>query len=247
MQVRWLIAMAGLLMLALVAANPWQDGRPPSPLEPDFYSGTVTVQGSTPPAGTQLVACIDGCDSYQSDPVSLNADGSFSWLTLRPESWDQIGDEVTFHITTVYGSIQANETNLFVGARQLPTVTLTFSSCHTHRLPDGHAAAHTHAAAHGHAAPHADARPDPHAGAYADARAAHAHRDARAAAHAHGHPAGDRRHRRDPRPRRRPGRRHRLPRGRRGAVRRRHRPPPLRPQRLPPHRMIATSPKYQAR
>ena len=127
-QVRWLIAMAGLLMLALVAANPWQDGRPPSPLEPDFYAGTVTVQGSTPPAGTQLVACIDGCDSYQSDPVSLDADGSFSWLTLRPESWDQIGDEVTFHITTVYGSIQANETNLFEGARQLPTVTLTFSS-----------------------------------------------------------------------------------------------------------------------
>ena len=128
MQVRWLIAMAGLLMLALVAANPWQDGRPPSPLEPDFYSGTVTVQGSTPPAGTQLVACIDGCDSYQTDPVSLDADGSFSWLTLRPESWDQIGDEVTFHITTVYGSIQANETNLFVGARQFPTVTLTFSA-----------------------------------------------------------------------------------------------------------------------
>ena len=128
MQVRWLIAMAGILMLALVAANPWQDGRPPSPLEPDFYSGTVTVQGSTPPAGTQLVACIDGCDSYQTAPVSLDADGAFSWLTLRPESWDQIGDEVTFHITTVYGSIQANETNLFVGARQLPTVTLTFSA-----------------------------------------------------------------------------------------------------------------------
>jgi len=120
--------MAGILMLALVAANPGQDGRPPSPLEPDFYSGTVTVQGSTPPAGTQLVACIDGCDSYQTAPVSLDADGAFSWLTLRPESWDQIGDEVTFHITTVYGSIQANETNLFVGARQLPTVTLTFSA-----------------------------------------------------------------------------------------------------------------------
>ena len=128
MLVRSLIAMAGILMLALVAANPWQDGRPPSPLEPDFYSGTVTVQGSTPPAGTQLVACIDGCDSYQTAPVSLDADGAFSWLTLRPESWDQIGDEVTFHITTVYGSIQANETNLFVGARQLPTVTLTFSA-----------------------------------------------------------------------------------------------------------------------
>ena len=78
MQVRWLLAMAGLLMLALVAANPWQDDRPPSPLEPDYYSGTVTVQGSAAPAGTQLVACIDGCDSYQTEAVSLSAGGSFS-------------------------------------------------------------------------------------------------------------------------------------------------------------------------
>ena len=128
MQVRWLIAMAGLLMLALVAANPWQDDRPPSPLEPDYYSGTVTVQGSAPPAGTQLVACIDGCDSYQSDPVSLDAGGSFEWLALKPQDWDLVGDSVTFHITTVYGSIQAAETQLFIGARQVYTVTLTFSA-----------------------------------------------------------------------------------------------------------------------
>ena len=223
--------MAGLLMLALVAANPWQDDRPPSPLEPDYYSGTVTVQGSAPPAGTQLVACIDGCDSYQSDPVSLDAGGSFEWLALKPQDWDLVGDSVTFHITTVYGSIQAAETQLFIGARQVYTVALTFSAAIPTNYPTP-TPPPTATRAHRDAATHADARADAHAGADSDARAAHAHRDARAAAHAHGHPAGDRRHRRDPRPRRRPGRRHRLPRGWRGPLRRRHRPPPLRPQRL---------------
>ena len=120
--------MAGILALLLVAATPGQDGRPPAPLEPDYYSGTVTVQGATPPEDTQLVACIDGCDVYQSSAVSLDADGAFSWLALTPTDWDLVGDEVTFHITTVYGSIQASETQLFIGARQIYTVALTFAN-----------------------------------------------------------------------------------------------------------------------
>ena len=103
----WLWMLAGILAFLLVAATPGQDGRPPAPLEPDYYSGTVTVQGATPPEGTQLVGCIDGCDSYQSAAISLDANGSFQWLALKPEDWDLVGDDVTFHITTVYGSIQA--------------------------------------------------------------------------------------------------------------------------------------------
>ena len=115
------------LAILLVAAAPAQDGRPPSPLEPDYYSGAVTVQGAVPPQDTQLVACIDGCDSYQSSPVSTAADGSFQWLALKPQDWDLVGDAVTFYITTVYGSIQAAETQLFIGARQTYTIALTFA------------------------------------------------------------------------------------------------------------------------
>ena len=123
----WLWMLAGIFAILLVAATPGQDGRPPAPLEPDYYSGTVTVQGATPPADTQLVACIDGCDVYQSGAASLDANGAFSWLALTPTDWDLVGDEVTFHITTIYGSIQAAETQLFIGARQLYAVTLTFT------------------------------------------------------------------------------------------------------------------------
>ena len=123
----WWWMLAGILALLLVAAAPAQDGRPPAPLEPDYYSGTVTVQGSTPSEGTQLVACIDGCDSYQSRAVTLDADGAFTWLALTPQDWDLVGDDVTFYITTVYGSIRAAETQLFIGARQTYTVSLTFA------------------------------------------------------------------------------------------------------------------------
>ena len=123
----WWWMMAGMLALLLVAAMPGQDGRPPAPLEPDYYSGTVTVQGATPPKDTQLIACIDDCGSYQSAPVSLDTQGAFQWLALTPDDWDLVGDDVTFYITTIYGSIQATETQLFIGARQIYQINLTFS------------------------------------------------------------------------------------------------------------------------
>ena len=83
MRVWWLPVVAGLLMLAGVAALPGQEGRPPSPLEPDYYSGTVTVLGAAPPAGTELVGCVDGCGSYQSEAVALDSSGAFQWLRWR--------------------------------------------------------------------------------------------------------------------------------------------------------------------
>ena len=123
----WWWMLAGVFAILLVAAAPAQDGRPPAPLEPDYYSGNVSVQGATPPEGTQLVACIDGCSSYQSAAVSLDANGGFTWLALTPDDWDLVGDDVTFYIVTIYGSIQASESPLFIGARQTYTISLTFS------------------------------------------------------------------------------------------------------------------------
>ena len=123
----WWWMLAGILALLLVAAAPAQEGRPPAPLEPDYYSGSVTVQGAPALEGAQLIACIDGCDSYQSRAVTLDANGSFTWLALTPQDWDLVGDDVTFHITTIYGSIRAAETQLFIGARQTYTVDLSFA------------------------------------------------------------------------------------------------------------------------
>lgn len=123
----WLPWAAGLLMLAAMAAVPGQDARPPSPLEPDYYSGTVTVQGATPPAGTQLSACVDGCANYWSESVTLDASGAFQYLVVAAPERRLIGDTVTFHIFNEYGNIRAAQTQEYTAARQFYTVSLTFA------------------------------------------------------------------------------------------------------------------------
>ena len=109
----WPVA-AMMLMLALVAAMPAQqieDKRPAQPLLHDYYSGTVTVQGSPAPAGTQLIACVDSCDTYSSVAVSVGDSGAFTGLILSPTDRRMIGRDVTFHIVNEHGSIQADQTN----------------------------------------------------------------------------------------------------------------------------------------
>lgn len=124
----WLPWAAGLLlMLAAMAAVPGQDARPPSPLEPDYYSGTVSVQGAPPPAGTQLSACVDGCVNYWSDSVTLDASGAFQYLVVAAPERRLIGDTVTFHIFNEHGNIRAAQTQEYTAARQFYTVSLTFA------------------------------------------------------------------------------------------------------------------------
>ena len=129
----WLIG--GLLLLTLVAAVPGQDGRPPSPLEPDYYSGTVTVQGSPPAEGTQLVACVGNCGAYLSDSVSIAADGTFEWLVAGPSEHSFVGQTVAFYIINQFGNIRAAETNDHVAARNRFEIALTFADA----IPDSFA------------------------------------------------------------------------------------------------------------
>lgn len=125
MRVWWLIA--GLLLLTLVAAVPGQEGRPPSPLEPDYYSGTVTVQGSPPAEGTLLVACVSGCDQYQSEYVALPADGAFEWMIVGPQDHSFVSQTVLFYLVNEFGSVQAAESNVHAAARNRFHIDLTFS------------------------------------------------------------------------------------------------------------------------
>ncbi len=121
----WLIA--GLLLLTLVAAVPGQEGRPPSPLEPDYYSGTVKVQGSPPAEGTLLVACINGCDQYQSDYVVLPSDGTFEWMVIGPSDHSFVSQTVLFYLVNEFGSVQAAEFNTHAAARNRFQMDLTFA------------------------------------------------------------------------------------------------------------------------
>ena len=125
MRVWWLIA--GLLLMTLVAAVPGQEGRPPSPLEPDYYSGTVTVQGAPPAEGTLLVACVNGCDQYQSDYVALPADGTFEWMVVGPQDHSFVSQPVLFYLVNEFGSVQAAESNIHAAARNRFHIDLTFA------------------------------------------------------------------------------------------------------------------------
>ena len=64
---------------AVLGAGPYQAERPPQPFFQDFFSGTVLLEGSPPPEGTLLIACIDDCeDGFESSAYPLKADGSFA-------------------------------------------------------------------------------------------------------------------------------------------------------------------------
>ena len=123
-----LAILAAMLMLAAIAAAPGQDQgkRPLGPLLQDYYSGTVTVQGSPAPAGTQLIACVDSCATYHTAAVSIGESGAYTGLTLEPTDYRMIGRDVTFHIVNQHGSIQAEETGEFYGVYDLYTQNLTF-------------------------------------------------------------------------------------------------------------------------
>ena len=225
MRAKWtawsLAAMMAILALALTAAMPGQgieDKRPAQPLLHDYYSGTVTVQGSPAPSGTQLIACVDGCGTYRSDPVSVGGNGAFTGLILDPTDRRMIGRDVTFHIVNEHGSIQADQTGEFIGVYDLYSSGLTFS--HPPPLPgaDAHPHAdsqrptpqptptpeptHSHPGADGHPGAHADPGADGHAGTHANGHAGadgyagthgHAGADGHAGTHADGHPARNRR------------------------------------------------------
>ena len=134
MSVKWavmpLAVLAAMLMLIVTAAVPGQDQgkRPSQPLLQDYYSGTVTVQGSAAPAGTLLVACVDDCATYQTTAVTIGESGAYTGLMLEPTDYRMIGRDVTFHIINQYGSIQADETSEFYGVYDLYTQDLTFES-----------------------------------------------------------------------------------------------------------------------
>lgn len=134
MRAKWaawpLAVMAALLVLAMVAALPSQeiaDKRPSQPLLQDFYSGSVTVGGAEAAAGTQVVACVDGCANYQSDAITVGEGGTYRGLMLEPTDPFMIGRTVTFHIINEHGSIQAGEERAFIGVYDLYSLDLTFA------------------------------------------------------------------------------------------------------------------------
>ena len=124
-----IISALAVSLLGLLGAAPRQEGgAPPRPFFPDFFSGVATVQGKPAPLGSQLVACINDCQSgYQSAPVKVQAGGNFSSLTVAPQDRALLGGTITFYLVNEFGRIRAAETPVFEASKSFITLTLTFS------------------------------------------------------------------------------------------------------------------------
>ena len=128
-KITFLIGTAALILstLSTVAAVPGQGERPPQPLFEDFFSGSVSLQGSPAAGGTQLIACIINCvTGFESQPVRIGPGGRYEGLELNPSDETLIGRVVSFYLVNQYGIIKAVETTDFVGVFDFYTLDLTF-------------------------------------------------------------------------------------------------------------------------
>ena len=125
--INFLTAVLILSALTLMGAGPNQSERPPQPFFQDFFSGLVLLQGSPPPEGTLLIACIDTCEgSFESTPYSLKADGTFDQLEVNPTSEELVGHPISFYLVNEFGRIRAVERRPYIGVFDFYVQNLTF-------------------------------------------------------------------------------------------------------------------------
>jgi len=116
-----------VVSFTILGAGQSQIERPPQPFFQDFFSGSVTVQGTAPPAGTVLIACINSCDSdFESEPYSLKEGGVFDQLEVNPKNEMLVGHAITFYLVNEFGRIQANEKRPYIGVFDFYSQNLTF-------------------------------------------------------------------------------------------------------------------------
>ena len=120
------VAVVLLTSLALLGAGPHQSEVPPQPFFADYFSGVVSLQGSPAPAGTQLVACVSDCETFQSKPVLLTGGGAFHLLAVDPSNRFLRGDPISFYLVNAHGRIQAAESAIFEGEYAIARLNLSF-------------------------------------------------------------------------------------------------------------------------
>ncbi len=124
-----LVSTIFIIAFSMLGAGQNQIERPPQPFFQDFFSGMVTVQGSAPPVGTLLIACINDCDSvFESQPYRLKADGVFDQLEVNPDREDLVGHMITFYLVNEFGRIQASEQRPYIGVFDFYVQNLTFGN-----------------------------------------------------------------------------------------------------------------------
>ena len=120
------VAVVFLASLALLGIGPHQSEVPPQPFFADYFSGVVRLQGLPAPLGTQLVACVADCETFQSKPVLITGDGTYFLLAVDPSDRSLRGDSISFYLVNDHGRIQAAESALFEGAYAIASLNLSF-------------------------------------------------------------------------------------------------------------------------
>ncbi len=129
------VAVVFVASLALLGAGPRQSELPPQPFFADYFSGVVRLQGSPAPAGTQLVACVVDCETFQSKPVLLTRGGAFNLLEVNPSNRFLRGDPISFYLLNAHGRIPAAESAHFEGAYAIVRLNLSFDQPLPRPLP----------------------------------------------------------------------------------------------------------------
>lgn len=118
------------LAIYLGAMAPMLGAGLPQPLPPlpTTYKGKVFIEGQPAPSGLQIVACVNGCNSFQSGPsITREPERTAQYITLAVAAATSLyGKTITFHIITEFGTIQAEETDLYKKGAASLTLNLHF-------------------------------------------------------------------------------------------------------------------------
>ena len=113
MRSRWMVAVAGVLVVGALVAVASGVRAQEQPVRPTTYNGNVTFNGQPLPDGLRVLARID---DYQTTSV-ITKNGRYQGLVVQPPKQRYVGQDVTFHVE----GTQAYETEPFVPGRSGPS------------------------------------------------------------------------------------------------------------------------------
>ena len=100
-------------------------GGPPQPYYADYVSGHVVMSDGSSAKGLTVVACLEGCNVYESEPAEINENGNYK-LELYPTDRRLTGRSASFYIQNEYGRLRAMERVEFGGGFKSHVLDLYF-------------------------------------------------------------------------------------------------------------------------
>ncbi len=116
---------AGMFLGNVLPVNIAYGGGPPQPYYADYVMGNIELPGNTSRDELRVVACISGCNVYETEAAPITEDGSYK-LALHPEDRRLAGRLAIIYLLNDHGRIKANEVVSFSGGFETHQLDLTF-------------------------------------------------------------------------------------------------------------------------